>query len=407
MKAWIKYLFAAGIGFLYVQFIPYFKNDIEWLLQSSRMIMNIVPFFLYPIMFITLSAGLGALLKLEKLWGNISFSILWGISVSAVVAISAAVILMLMPVTVLPEIPELSQSLRLLLPAGRFPASAAVTEFAPGRMLLFFGVIVGAFFLGGNLNPNTLQLKPAYAVINSLAEVLYKTAWCFTELLSIAVLFLAGAWFSVISPISIFSAQYVLFLTASLIGLFSIFILLPVLVWIYSKENQPFRWILLSLAPLLSGFFSGSYQTALLPLYTSSRHNMGAAKRITSTTIPIISIFGRGGTAAMAMILLYPLILQSPAGQAGSVPLMLLAAVCLAASFLSILVPGAEILFTFTIAGYFIGLDAIPYMAILIPVIPLLRSIGTAVDIMISVMGTGCSAKRDASMAAIGWKKTI
>jgi len=411
MKAWIKYLLAAAIGFLYVHFIPYLTNDIEWLVRSSRLIASAVPFILYPMVLITLSAGLGALIRQQNIWKSIGLSMFWGITASAVVTLAAAAFLFFSPLPPFPAM-DLQESAALqLLPTGEFPASASPDAFSGPISVTLFGIMILAFFIGGNLNPQQNQIKPAYAVFNSLAELFYKISWCLTELLTIAVLFFAGAWFSLTRSIDLFAYPYSLFLLAVIIGIMIFFILLPLSARVFHRNSTPYRWMLFSAPAFIAAFFSGSTQTALLPLYTVSRHNIGAAKRVTSTTIPVIHLFGRGGTAVVSMLLL-TVLLQSHQGAAaaagaGTISLLTIAAVSFAASFLSILTPGAEILFTLIMAARLLGIDLIPSLFMIIPVLPLLRSIGSMIDILITALGTGCIADKERALAQIPWNETV
>jgi len=410
MKAWIKYLLAAAIGFLYVHFIPYLTNDIEWLVRSSRLIASAVPFILYPMVLITLSAGLGALIRQQNIWKSIGLSMFWGITASAVVTLAAAAFLFFSPLPPFPAM-DLQESAALqLLPTGEFPASASPDAFSGPISVTLFGIMILAFFIGGNLNPQQNQIKPAYAVFNSFAELFYKISWCLTELLTIAVLFFAGAWFSLTRSIDLFAYSYSLFLLAVIIGIMIFFILLPISARLFHRNSSPYRWMLYSAPAFIAAFFSGSTQTALLPLYTVSRHNIGAAKRITSTSIPIIHLFGRGGTAVVSMLLL-TVLLQSRQGaaaaEAGTISLLAIAAVSFAASFLSILTPGTEILFTLIIAARLLGIDMLPSLFMIVPVLPLLRSIGSMTDILITVLGTGCIADKERALAQIPWNETV
>ena len=395
MKLWIKYLLALAVGYLYIAFIPYFSDQIEWVHTITRVFSLALPWVLYPLVFFTASSA-SAFVKRQRQFARLlKWSLLWSAATHLLLVLMAGVIAYQVAApTVLPQFasaaPEFS-------PLNSLTAALQLSHL-PMWLVLASGLIIGLA-----LQPGDERYIQGYQAVNSFGEVFFRISRCASELLTLGIIAFSSAVVLQHREISLLSQEYVLLLVVLLSSLIAVLLMLPLITMILCSRRHPYRWLLSLAAPYLAAGVSGKYLLGVLPLYGHTRTNVGAAKSVSSLTIPWYMIAGRGGTAMVTAVISVSVI----TGYGGEANPMLLAAAAgglsIAVSFLAVFVPGFELPFSvlLVLSAFQIPAEILAGTA---AVSLLLQGAAASVDIMISGMGTGYTAQKLDAELETSWK---
>lgn len=265
--------------------------------------------------------------------------------------------------------------------------------FETVRVLMPAFLIV-CFLVGYFLKPNVEVVRPAYVVMNSFSEVMFRMARAITLSSYLFVFVAASAFFSkLMQEGSIFVAGQ--FLTMLVIGCSAaIFIVLPFLFACATKfKVNPYQTVYRSLAPVITGLFSGDILLAALIGQPVARHNLGCQKRIASTAIPFHAMFGRGGSAMIGTLCTLSLIAAvNPGALTGRIE-VLVALACALVSFCGALSFGSEIFLIVVLALRLFGINLYGAELTMLALLPLVGGMGVMVDSLVAAMGASWSTQ--------------
>lgn len=254
--------------------------------------------------------------------------------------------------------------------------------------------LIVCFLVGYFLKPNVEVIRPAYVVMNSFSEVMFRMVRAITISSYLFVFVAASTFFSTLMQEgSIFVSGQ--FLTMLVIGCSAaIFIVLPLLFACTTKFRvNPYQTVYRSLAPVITGLFSGDILLTALIGQPVARHNLGCQKRIASTAIPFHAMFGRGGSAMIGTLCTLSLLAAvNPEALTGRVE-VLVALVCALVSFCSALSFGSEIFLIAVLALRLFGINLYGSELTMLALLPLVEGMGVMVDSLVAAMGASWSAQ--------------
>lgn len=394
MKDWFKYLVAAVLGLTLIMFFPeseIAKNAIE---TGSVVFQNLGRYILIPFVFISFSSGIANLRRQNQGLPAIVLSLFWGILTSLALTATAGIIAWKIFPATFTSVSGLETIGSLgLVSFPEFITGIINTNalaFFTGDISLLLPVIVFALLLGIVLKPNEDFIRPAFAVMNSFSEVFYKLARVITELFILGIIFISGAWFAKTFTSNFIIDSIKIILMISIVTFVAVFLILPLLLLVVGKTRKPYVWLFGLTAPALLAWFSGSTITAQVPLMLHTRNNLGVAKRISSTSVPLLTIMGRSGSAMIGIVTvcsLYSTVNGSSLPFTG-----FLLAVLLSTLFSLITVstpPGTEVLFIVTMTGTLLGIDFSSTLPMILPLMPFLLGAAALVDTISAGFGAG------------------
>lgn len=405
MKTWLTYLAAAAMG---LAFQVTFKES-SFFYSSMNFMASIAAklgvFLAFPLVFFAMTAGTSSLAR--KKGGN-SFiwlsSFFWSLLTTVVMTISAALLFRLIPAS---------------FPTGRSSYNTtgtalydAFSELTASRLALANPLSTNAFLnlvkssdsllpamflalvMGYAARPTSEVMRPAYQVLNSISEAMFRLARQTSKILWSAVFFISGTWFETLwLNGTVFTSWH--FITMLCIIGFGTFLIVVPLVYAIATgfKRNPYRQIIRLLSAATAAFFSGNTLFALPALYTDCRINLGIRKNVVSTSLPIHSIMTKGGSAMMGTLCSCSLVLAASGNMPSATQTITIALACTAVSFASSLHAGYEVLFCVSCAlGLIGGTNTSDDMSSLIGMLPLLNGTALLFDTMLSGLGTSFTA---------------
>ncbi|MBQ0071531.1 MAG: cation:dicarboxylase symporter family transporter, partial [Spirochaetales bacterium] len=264
----------------------------------SKALIEVGTFMFLPLMVVTFAAGTASLKK-DKLGGKIlKNTLLWAIISTAILSLSAVFFFHFFP-QVFPTSSSAGGVFEEM--QGTFLSKNAPIGIMERVIKIFLPSLFGAWILGAALTPSSDIIRPAYTVINSFSEAMYR--------IERTVAFFGGL-FVYIGGIAFFlnlwqektilvAPRFFAALFFSAVAL--ILVVLPLLYAFFTGfKRNPYGIIGRSLASMILGLVTSNLYATSLVDESISRCNLGAQKRIVSTTVPMSILIARGGTAFVA-----------------------------------------------------------------------------------------------------------
>ncbi len=391
MKLWIKYLLAGALGYLYAVFIPFFRDHIEWVDAASGIILLVVPWVLYPLIFFSLSGAVCSV-RGQKLKRRVLSPVTGWILLTH----TALAVLGTMIAAQVGASPEIALS---VVPKDPLNSVAGLQEALTLRRLPFWLVPAGAVIFGLALRPESEVHRHMY----SYSGLFLNISRCASQWLSLGAVAFSGQLFYQLQGTQIATRAQALLLVTFLTTLIGVLLLIPLIALILSPGRHPYGKLAALAAPYLLALTSGSYLTALVPLYSHGKSNIGSTPTVTAVSLPVHAVLGRGGTAMTAGMLAVTAL-----SARGGTPLPLLtiliiagaAVLCSCAAFLA---PGMELPFTLLLVTSLVEIDVQTGIIIAAGSI-LLQGAAASLDIIISGMGTAYTARRLGSETPVRWQ---
>ena len=396
MKTWVTYLAALLMSFATCLLFGDYTLATDIFSAVSGYLINFSVYLFIPILLITFSSGIASLKKDEAGGRVVSSVIGWSVSTTVILSAAAGIIYHYFPVSFpvtasvgssldslqTAALSKASEALGYLYPANPFRIITEISSFLPPAIIL-------AWVLGLSLKPSADVIRPAYTVINSFSEVMYRisrTITTFGWFLS----YTSATWFflSLYQEKTVLVApKFLLTILGAVAG--AVFIIIPVLYACFTGfRKNPYKVLFRSSANLSLALTTGNIITASIVGESVSRQNLGAQKRITSTAIPCFAVISRGGTAFISTIVTMMLI-QGAAGIMPSIPLSIgIACAIMLTSLTSSLFVGYETLFTIYFAMKICGIKLAGAEAAIVALLPLINGLAIFLDSYLSNLGS-------------------
>lgn len=415
MKTWITYLAAAAMGLSATLLFGETVAFQQAMYIISTLLVQFGGLIFIPLVFFGFAAGTASLRKDGMGGPLVGTTILWSLITTAFLAAIGAVVFKLLP-SAFPATSTAGANASMMsgigigsfsrIISGVFQQNPFYTLAVSDGFLL--PVIFIAAIFGYAIKPNVEVIRPAYVVMNSFSEVMFRLAHIFTRIGYLFIAIFSASWFAMLwkdGTVFVAIPFMITFLTSVAVV---ILVILPLLYAFFTKfKRNPYRDLYRLLSPALAGLFSGNLLFAGPSLVASARHNLGAQKRVAGTAVPLYTLIGRGGSALIATVSVCAL-LQAAMGTAPQWSVVFaVAAMCAAVSFGSSLNIGYEVLFISVVAVRFLDLNLYGAEMTLLGLLPLLNGAGVLIDVLVGGLGASASCEIMGTAAPSPYKDII
>ena len=354
--------------------------------------------------FVTIASGTASLRK-NRLGGRtVRITIFWAVVTTLILSMLGVIL-----ANGIPQIFPVSSSA-----GGNY--TEVLSSFTSSTDALDSGSIIGKFFLplvfaafilGAALTPSSDVIRPAYTVMNSFSEAVYRIQRTAAYFGAFYVYVAGTAFFLNIWQEKTAFVSPEPFVALALSVLLVIMVVLPLLYAIFTGfRKNPYGVVGRGLAGLLTAFLSSNIYAYSLMGESLSRSNMGIQKRISSTATPLSILIARGGTAFVSTLTTVTL-LKTLGAEISTFALVILALTISGLSLVSSFFPGVEIAVVSVFAIRFLNINVYGAEAAIVALLPILNGFAVMIDVLISFMASAIVGARTKTDAKIPLKDTI
>lgn len=304
MKIWIKYVVGILLGLSLAFFSPS-QSSLSSELSSFITTIGIQfgRYSLLPVLFFSFSIGVFELRENRALFKIGLISTLIIVASTILLGLVGLASVLIKNPTRIPifvegisevETLNIKQTFLQLFPSSAFEV------LSNGNFILPLCILAG--FIGAGFGVDKIVAKPAINLFDSLSRVFYSIMTFFVDTFFIILVALSIQWlfdFQNLLASKIFTNFIsILLIVFILIAL----VIYPLILRLTCGKINPYRVIYASLASVLIAFFSGDSLLTLPVLIRHANESLGVRRRISSVTMPIFSIFARGGTSLVTTI---------------------------------------------------------------------------------------------------------
>ena len=304
MKLWIKYLIAIALGLSAALILPADSPLVTSILSSlSEFSIRFGRYMLLPLLFFGISTAVFKLRSTKML----AKTALWTITaILATTLILTVLGLLSILIVKLPRIPITGEKISSVPSLGikslimqLFPYSGfdAVLD---GAYLLPCFIFAG--FAGAGCTTDQTASKPVIQFLESAAKLCYSIMTVFIEWLCVGMIAVSAYWMAVSR--SIFAAgTYTPLFIMLLVDFILVFALIyPLIIHFLCNDQHPHHVMYACITPIVTAFFSGDSNLSLSVNLRHVRESLGVHQQSADVTVPLFSIFARGGTALVNSI---------------------------------------------------------------------------------------------------------
>lgn len=391
MGTWLTYLIAFLLSGATAFAFPEWTGFYETIRYLSNILLNVGIFLFIPISFITFIGGIASLKK-DSLEGKaFCHTLLWTIFTSVILSLLAIIFSTCFSLS-LPVTASAGGNYTELF--SSYNASFDTLGVSSLMNTLFLPLILFAFVLGIALTPSADVIRPAYTVINSFSEVMYRIERTISYFGAL-YLYLAGTSFFITlwrEKTLFVSPNY--FINILISSFIIILVVLPLLYAFFTGfRKNPYAIIGKCFSSLLFALISGNIYLTALQSEAITRTNLGVQKRIVSTSFPFGILITRGGTCFISTVSVLS-ILNALGADVTINAAVIIALTSVILSLLSHLSAGSETAFMSILIFKTLNINVYGAEAALISIIPILNGIATMIDITLINMAANIIAKK-------------
>ncbi len=415
MKTWLTYLAAAAMGLAFQVIFKESSFFYSAMNCMSSLTLRLGVFVVFPLVFFSMTAGTASLGKKRGSNGFVWLStFFWSLLTTIVLSIVASLVFKFLPVA-FPIVEHTSVATtkdNSLYKAFAELTASKVSLASPLSFNSFtnlvktsdilFPVMFLALVLGYALRPTSEIIYPAYNVINSLSEAMFRLARQTAKIMWLAIFFISGAWFETLwlDGTVFVSLNFIAMLC--LIGFGTFLIIIPLIYAIATGfKRNPYRQIIRLLSSSTAAFFSVNSLFSMPALYTNCRINLGIRKNVVSTALPLHKILTKGGSAMMGTLCSCSLLLAASGTMPKVSQIITIALACTVVSFASSLHSGYEVVFCISCALGLLDIDIADNISSIFGILPLINGIALLFDTLLAGLGTSftaCNLKADCNI---------
>lgn len=395
MKTWITYLAALLFGLATALLFGDMAAATNVVSSVAGYIMSLGVFVTIPLIVFSFTSGIASLRK-DKIGGKAAQGILlWAVFTSLLMPIVAGFLFSIYPIAFPVSssagnsnqlVPYLSQMATSSLASSLQPVNPFYTAVISSNLIL--PLVIVAWIFGYSMKPNADTIRPAYAVMNSFSEVMFRISRFYTVYGFILVFFTSADFFMKLYQEKTMQAAPIFFLEIVLIVLAMLLGALPLLYAIATRfKKNPYSAIYRSIAPLFAALTTGNILFSMPMNVTIARHNLGIQKRIGATASPFFALIGRGGTASISTVATLSLI-YALTGNISSSIVILVALSAFLVSFTSFMALGYEVVLAIYFILKLLGIELYGAEVAAIALVPLLNGVASMLDA--AIMALGC-----------------
>ena len=354
--------------------------------------------------FVTIASGTASLRK-NRLGGRtVRITIFWAVVTTLILSMLGVIL-----ANGLPQIFPVSSSAGGNYTEVLSSFSSSIDTLDSGSIIgkFFLPIVFAAFILGAALTPSSDVIRPAYTVMNSFSEAVYRIQRTAAYFGAFYVYVAGTAFFLNIWQEKTAFVSPEPFVALALSVLLVIMVVLPLLYAIFTGfRKNPYGVVGRGLAGLLTAFLSSNIYASSLMGESLSRSNMGIQKRISSTATPLSILIARGGTAFVSTLTTVTL-LKTLGAEISTFALVILALTISSLSLVSFFFPGVEIAVVSVFAIRFLNINVYGAEAAIVALLPILNGFAVMIDVLISFMASAIVGARTKTDAKIPLKDTI
>ncbi len=354
--------------------------------------------------FVTIASGTASLRK-NKLGGRtVRITIFWAVVTTLILSMLGVIL-----ANGIPQIFPVSSSAGGNYTEVLSSFTSSIDALDAGSIIgkFFLALVFAAFILGAALTPSSDVIRPAYTVMNSFSEAVYRIQRTAAYFGAFYVYVAGTAFFLNIWQEKTAFVSPEPFVALALSVLLVIMVVLPLLYAIFTGfRKNPYGVVGRGLAGLLTAFLSSNIYASSLMGESLSRSNMGIQKRISSTATPLSILIARGGTAFVSTLTTVTL-LKTLGAEISTFALVILALTISGLSLVSSFFPGVEIAVVSVFAIRFLNINVYGAEAAIVALLPILNGFAVMIDVLISFMASAIVGARTKTDAKIPLKDTI
>ena len=354
--------------------------------------------------FVTIASGTASLRK-NKLGGRtVRITIFWAVVTTLILSMLGVIL-----ANGIPQIFPVSSSAGGNYTEVLSSFTSSIDALDSGSIIgkFFLPLVFAAFILGAALTPSSDVIRPAYTVMNSFSEAVYRIQRTAAYFGAFYVYVAGTAFFLNIWQEKTAFVSPEPFVALALSVLLVIMVVLPLLYAIFTGfRKNPYGVVGRGLAGLLTAFLSSNIYASSLMGESLSRSNMGIQKRISSTATPLSILIARGGTAFVSTLTTVTL-LKTLGAEISTFALVILALTISGLSLVSSFFPGVEIAVVSVFAIRFLNINVYGAEAAIVALLPILNGFAVMIDVLISFMASAIVGARTKTDAKIPLKDTI
>ena len=354
--------------------------------------------------FVTIASGTASLRK-NRLGGRtVRITIFWAVVTTLILSMLVVIL-----ANGIPQIFPVSSSAGGNYTEVLSSFSSSIDTLDSGSIIgkFFLPIVFAAFILGAALTPSSDVIRPAYTVMNSFSEAVYRIQRTAAYFGAFYVYVAGTAFFLNIWQEKTAFVSPEPFVALALSVLLVIMVVLPLLYAIFTGfRKNPYGVVGRGLAGLLTAFLSSNIYASSLMGESLSRSNMGIQKRISSTATPLSILIARGGTAFVSTLTTVTL-LKTLGAEISTFALVILALTISSLSLVSFFFPGVEIAVVSVFAIRFLNINVYGAEAAIVALLPILNGFAVMIDVLISFMASAIVGARTKTDAKIPLKDTI
>lgn len=304
MKLWIKYLIAITLGIGAAFILPADSPAVSSVIASfSEFSVRFGRYTLLPLLFFGVSSAVFRLRSSKNLQKTAVWTLLTILGTTLILALLGLVSILLVKLPRIPITGEKMSSLPSIdiksLVMQLFPYSG-FEALQQGAFLLPCFIFAG--FAGAGCTTDQTASKPVIAFLESAAKLCYSIMSFFIEWLCVGMIAVSAWW--MISARQVFAAgTYTpLFIMLSVDFILIIGLIYPLIVHFLCNDQHPYHVVYACITPVITAFFSGDSNLSLPVNLRHARESLGVHQPSSDVTVPLFSIFARGGSALVTTI---------------------------------------------------------------------------------------------------------
>lgn len=385
MKIWIRFLVGSLIGVILGVWLPQSGGDTAQFFSAiSAFVVNVGRYLLFPLVFFGIVIGTYELLQQRVMLRIYVKTALLIVATSALMILLGALgVLFLSPARVPPifqdapvvVMPSLSDLLFRVFPGNLF-----LVFSEDGNFLLpvaVFGILLGLVF-----GQEQRVSEPLVQVFDSACRVFYRLVSYLVEFLAIGMIAIAAAFvfdLRTITDFDIFSQLIIVLLFT--VGIIA-FVVFPLILYFVTDRENPYLWLYAMIIPVISAVFSRDAYFSLPALTRIGRENLGVPRSVGSAVFPLATVLAKGGTGLVTAASFILILRSYTALEITFSQVSWVIVATLAISFLLGSVPGSGVLVALSLLSSAYGRGMEEVFLILMPVVPVLISIGVFLDVI-------------------------
>ena len=404
METWLTYLaaflMAGATAYTFSSSTPLLKM----MSAATSFLTGVAALLFLVVSFVTIASGTASLRK-NKLGGRtVRITIFWAVVTTLILSMLGVIL-----ANGIPQIFPVSSSAGGNYTEVLNSFTSSIDALDAGSIIgkFFLPLVFAAFILGAALTPSSDVIRPAYTVMNSFSEAVYRIQRTVAYFGAFYVYVAGTAFFLNIWQEKTAFVSPKPFVALALSVLLVIMVVLPLLYAIFTGfRKNPYGVVGRGLAGLLTAFLSSNIYASSLMGESLSRSNMGIQKRISSTATPLSILIARGGTAFVSTLTTVTL-LKTLGAEISTFALVILALTISGLSLVSSFFPGVEIAVVSVFAIRFLNINVYGAEAAIVALLPILNGFAIMIDVLISFMASAIVGARTKTDAKIPLKDTI